>query len=71
MALKKKKKHDWGSLVVQWLRLSTFTAGAQVQPLVKELSCKSCSIIIKKKVCELEQQQLLLLLSHVSRVDSV
>ena len=35
--------------MVQWLRLSTFTAGAQVRSLVKELSCKSCSMIGKKK----------------------
>ena len=38
------------SLVVQWLRLSTFTMRARVQSLVGELrSHKTCSMAKKKK----------------------
>ena len=38
------------SLVVQWLRLSTFTVRAQVQSLVGELrSHKPCCVARKKK----------------------
>ena len=38
------------SLVVQWLGLSAFTAGAQVQSLVRQLkSHKPCSVAKKKK----------------------
>ena len=36
------------SLAVQWLGLGTFTAGAQVQSLVRELrSCKLCGVAKK------------------------
>ena len=36
------------AVVVQWLRLSTYTAGTQVQSLVRELnSHKPCSMVKK------------------------
>ena len=44
-------KPRWGSsLAGQWLGLGAFTAGTQVQSLVRELrSCKMCSVAKKEK----------------------
>ena len=44
-----KKIHLGNSLVVQWLGLGTFIAGAWVQSLIELRSCKLCSTARKKK----------------------
>ena len=45
------KVFSGNSLAVQWLGLSTFTAGAQVRSLVRELSsCKTHVVVKNKKV---------------------
>ena len=54
----RKLKLRGNSLVVQWLGLSTFTAGAQVQSLVGELrSCKPHGVAKKKKNKETKAQR--------------
>jgi len=50
MDRKEKLKLMWSYLVVQWLGLSTGTAMARVQSLVRELkSCKPCGSTKKIK----------------------
>ena len=44
------KGRQWTSLVVQWLRLPTFTEGMHVQSLVGGKFQMSCNVVRKKKV---------------------
>ena len=61
-------KPRWGSsLAGQWLGLGAFTAGTQVQSLVRELrSCKMCSVAKKekKKKKDLEDKEIRQQLPH-------